>query len=108
MKLYLLSNTEGFYSSPTLHCASPIYNTYKSFAMYKKASDMGHVEAIHMLGLSYILGLGVEKDINKAMSLVQKAADLGSLEATCFLGDAYYYGKSMLFIIFINYIYRCN
>ena len=51
------------------------------------------VEAVHILGMRYIDGNGVERDKDLGFSMVKKAADQGYAPAECDLGFLYYVGR---------------
>lgn len=48
---------------------------------YQKAADQGMAEAQYDLGVRYILGKGVKKDVNEGICLYRKAAAQGYQEA---------------------------
>lgn len=66
-----------------------------SFKWYKKAVDNGNVEALFNLGLAYIKGRGVKKDIQKGIQYWEKASDLGDWIANRNLGVLYYNGQDI-------------
>ena len=78
-------------------CRTPFANDDASkLAMVQKRVDKGDAEAIKFLGETYYHGgLGLAKDVPRAIELYTKAAELGSLDAHLYLGDSYYYGKSV-------------
>lgn len=45
----------------------------KAFELFEKADQLGDVDAIYHLGRMYMLGHGVERDIDKALSCYQKS-----------------------------------
>lgn len=49
-----------------------------SFNYYEKAADSGDANAQYYVGVCYAGGVGVEKDLNKAIEYLKKAADQGS------------------------------
>ena len=49
----------------------------KAYECYRRAAELGDVDALCCMGFAYELGRGVEKDLPKAISLYQWAADLG-------------------------------
>lgn len=64
-----------------------------AFALYKKAADEGDPIAINALGVCYIQGKGIEKDVAKSIELYQKAAELNSLSALFNLARLYMNGQ---------------
>ncbi len=51
------------------------HQDYKTAILYfEKAQELGNIAAINSLGLCYQNGLGVKKDLDKALSLFQEAA----------------------------------
>ena len=50
-------------------------------AWFRKAADGGSEEAENNIGVLYLNGRGVNKNIDQAKIWLQKAADHGSLEA---------------------------
>lgn len=53
-------------------------NDQKAFKLYKKAANLGHVQAICDLGMCLLTGKGVEVDVKSALSFLQKAAEKDS------------------------------
>ena len=65
-------------------------------AMIRKRADKGDAEAISHLGdKSYHGGLGLTKDVARAVKLLTRAAELGSLWAHYQLGYSYYFGDGV-------------
>ena len=66
-------------------------------AMTQKRANKGDAAAIHNLGLKYYHGgLGLEKDLPRAVELWTEAAELGSLPAAHYeLGRVYYIGSDV-------------
>ncbi len=62
----------------------------KAFYYMLKAANFGHVVAQNNIGLSYLHGLGVEKDKNKAFYWFEKAAKQGLSYAQSELAMLYY------------------
>ncbi|EJK60926.1 hypothetical protein THAOC_18655, partial [Thalassiosira oceanica] len=77
-------------------CRTPLPSDDASkFAMLQKRVDKGDADAISYLGKQYYLaGLGLTKDITRAIELWTEAAELGSAEAHFILGDKYYCGSA--------------
>ena len=67
-------------------------NPYKAAELFKKASDMGNVEASVNLAFLYLSGSGVAQDGARAMNYLAKASNEGNYTAQYMLGYAYYRG----------------
>ena len=55
----------------------------KAAKLYKRAVELGNVDAMNALGTQYGLGLGVKMDPNKARQLYRMAVDRGDAAAQC-------------------------
>ena len=65
--------------------------------MYRRAAEMGDLEAMCNLGICYEYGKGgLTKDEAKAVQWYQKAAEAGYARAMCNLGVCYEYGQGGL------------
>ncbi|EJK61742.1 hypothetical protein THAOC_17716, partial [Thalassiosira oceanica] len=75
-------------------CRTPIVDDEASkLAMIQKRVSKGDAAAIYLLGQKYCCGgLGLAKDVPRAIELWTEAAELGSVEAHYNLGAAYYIG----------------
>ena len=75
-------------------CRTPLPDDDASkLAMAWKRIDKGDPDAIKVLGDKYAIGgLGLEKDVPRAVELWTEAAKLGSLNAHHNLGRRYYHG----------------
>jgi TPR repeat protein len=62
------------------------------FEYFKKAADMGHIDAKALMGRAMLLGLGTAQDYSAAEVLTREALDKGSAEALYVMGIKYYYG----------------
>lgn len=60
--------------------------SYPDFATTQKAAQNGNAEAQCLLGLFYLHGMGVQKDVHKGMQWLRKSADQGYLDAQFNLG----------------------
>ena len=58
----------------------------KAVEYYKKAADLGHVDAINELGYCCAVGYGLAEDTEKAVEYYKKAADLGKIDALLGVG----------------------
>ncbi|KAK8842043.1 hypothetical protein M9Y10_026261 [Tritrichomonas musculus] len=69
------------------NCIKPDY--YKVIHYLKKAADLNNVLAMSELGSLYLVGHGVEKDVEKANYYLELAAKQGDLNAINSLGSMY-------------------
>lgn len=63
--------------------------------LYHEAAEQGSMDAQHMLGCFYDLGLGVPEDLEKAAYWYRKAAEQGHAEAQYNLGIMLYTGDGI-------------
>ncbi|EGB09928.1 hypothetical protein AURANDRAFT_8452, partial [Aureococcus anophagefferens] len=59
----------------------------KAFTYISKAADAGSAEAHRQLGVRYMYGSGVAKDLDAAVASLEKAASLGADNATDYLEE---------------------
>jgi TPR repeat protein len=65
-----------------------------AYSYYMKAANLGNVDAMTNLGILYEKGLGVSKNIEKAINWLKKAIDLEeNARAMNALGSIFYYGS---------------
>ncbi|MBP3608264.1 MAG: sel1 repeat family protein [Treponema sp.] len=65
-------------------------NDYTMASLYlEKAVNLGHILAHHLLATHYYKGLGVEKDIDKAIKLFEVSANAGIIESQQNVGALY-------------------
>ena len=94
MKKYLLVLVfiTTFLNAITFEEAYNIHKTegaLKALAYYKELEKENDPKAIHELGLIYLKGEEIAKNLNKAYELFVKASDLGNQESTYLLGKIY-------------------
>ena len=70
-------------------------NPREAFACYQRAAEMGHVAALHRIGVMFATGSGVTKDESQAVEWYQKAAEKGFAEAQYDLGVRYILGRGV-------------
>lgn len=71
------------------------FKDYKSaFELFAEAADEGYPDAIFKVADLYYSGLGVEKNIPKAVELIKYGAENGHPMSCAVLGDWYIYGFS--------------
>lgn len=66
-----------------------------AFRWMIKSADAGHAAAQNNIGLSYLHGLGVEKDAKKAFYWFERSANQGLLYAQSELAMLYYLGSGV-------------
>lgn len=66
-----------------------------AFKQWKPLADKGDAKAQHYLGLMYTQGLGVPKDLAKAVFWFKKAAEAGHIPAAYNLGFRYLRGEGV-------------
>jgi hypothetical protein len=67
----------------------------KALKLLKPLADSGNAIAQHRLGVMYVLGQGVPKDMNEAIQLFTAAADQGQGESQHSLGLRYLWGDGV-------------
>ena len=60
----------------------------KALVLYHRAAELGHVHSYHSIGLCYYNGIGVERDIKKAIHYWELAAMGGVVKSRHNLGNA--------------------
>lgn len=71
-------------------------NDFKTaVSLWRPLAESGHPKAQIKLGFAYYEGLGVEKDLSKALVWFRKAADRGVNQARFQLGSMYFYGEGI-------------
>lgn len=64
-------------------------NFKEAVKVYEKYADEGNARAMGNLGMRYILGEGVKKNLKTGLSWLEKAADGGSWWACCMIVETY-------------------
>ena len=83
--------------SPHLHLEAYDFSLLAPILMYRRAAEMGDLEAMRSLGFCYEYGQGgLTKDEVKAVEWYRKAAEKGNPTAMNNLGNCYDYGKGGL------------
>ena len=59
---------------------------------FREAAELGHAGAAYELGLAYMNGNGVEKDLELSATWINRAADLGDPGAEFLVGSSFYGG----------------
>lgn len=67
----------------------------KSIMWYKKAAVQGYPNSILNLGIRYLLGHGVDKDVERAVQYFEEASELDYPDAYLFLGNSYWAGEGI-------------
>lgn len=73
--------------------ADSLRNAQKGLRLLHKADSLGNVNAAWFIGYFHQLGVGVNKNIGKAIEYYKKAAEKGASFASRDLADIYYDGK---------------
>jgi serine/threonine protein kinase len=60
---------------------------------YKKAAELGHIQAMNDIGVSYVDGDSLPRDDKQAMKWFKKSAQLGNSEAMYNLALGYHFGS---------------
>ncbi len=79
------------------HLAVKNRNYEEAFMRLHKLADEGRPEAQHMVGVMYEKGIGVHKDLHKAVLYYRKAADQDFGEAQSKLGHMYLVGNEAIY-----------
>ena len=83
--------------SPYLHLEAYDFSLLAPILMYRRAAEMGDLEAMRSLGFCYECGQGgLTKDKVKAVEWYRKAAEKGNPTAMSSLGFCYEYGQGGL------------
>lgn len=61
----------------------------KAINWYKLAAEQGHAAALEILGMLYLAGSGIPKDIIKGIQCLEKASENGNLSSNLTLGEIY-------------------
>ena len=61
----------------------------QALPLFAQASEMGHIKANRYIGLSYLNGRGVAKDVDKAFEQFSFAAERGDVTSKYWLGYCY-------------------
>lgn len=70
-------------------------NFSKAFALYKKAAELGNLEAMCDLGYMYLVGQGVAIDKAQSSYWYKKSADLGYVHSMRDIGQNYLHGDGV-------------
>lgn len=82
--------------------------TLKALSYYKYLVKENNIKAMHELGLIYLKGDGIAKNLNTAFELFTQASELGNLESTYILGKIYqakstkYYDQTKAYNTFVE------
>ena len=74
-----------------------VQGTMKTLSLYKELAKENDPKANHALGLIYLKGDGIAKNLNQAVEYFQKASDLGNVESTYTLGKIYLSQKTQYY-----------
>ncbi|NCB14179.1 MAG: sel1 repeat family protein [Erysipelotrichia bacterium] len=91
---FLLINALNAMTFEEVYTIKSLEGTMKALSEYKKLAKDNNPKAIHELGLIYLKGDGIAKNLNQAYDYFQQASDLGNLESTYMLGKIYLSSKT--------------
>lgn len=63
-----------------------------AFRFFRKAADLGYADAAYMLGILFLQGIGVEKNVELALENLTNSFELGKDYAARPIGDLYFQG----------------
>ncbi|EJK58604.1 hypothetical protein THAOC_21257, partial [Thalassiosira oceanica] len=91
----LATHQRGLRGCPFCRTPRPADDTSR-LAMVQKRVDKGDAEAINFISYKHFHGgLGLAKDVPRAIELWTEAAELGSVDAHYMLGSMYYHGDGV-------------
>ncbi len=67
----------------------------KAFSLFLKSAEQGNPEALNMIGMCYLNGAGVTKDLSEAIKWWRKASEAGNANAQASLGACYGRGQGV-------------
>ena len=67
----------------------------KAMYYFEQAADAGHPKAIGCIGVLWLNGLGVEKNVQKGLAFLEKSATLGEVHSQYNLGLIYRIGEDV-------------
>ena len=68
----------------------------KAFELFKKAAELGNVEAMFATGIRYYRGEGTEQDTTQSFAWCKKAAENGQVNAMNWVGEFYRDGEGVV------------
>lgn len=89
LSLFLFINIINAMTFEEVYTIQRVDGTMKVLSEYKRLAKENNPKAMHELGLIYLKGDGISKNLNQAYDYFQKASDLGNLESTYLLGKIY-------------------
>ena len=108
LSLFLFINFINAMTFEEIYTIHKVQGTMKSLSAYKELAKENDPKANLELGLIYLKGDGIAKNLNQAVEYFQKASDLGNLESSYFLGKIYlsektkYYNPKKAYNIFVD------
>ena len=91
---FLLINALNAMIFEEVYTIKGVEGTMKAISAYKELAKKNDPKAIHELGLIYLKGDGIAKNLNQAYDYFQQASDLGNIESTYMLGKIYLSSKT--------------
>jgi len=87
------NDSDACYELAVIYRFRPSFvNESAAFYWFTKAAKQNHPAALCHLGLMYDKGIGVQRDVLKAIELYKQASDLGIVYAQTNLSEIYYIG----------------
>ena len=95
--LFVLVNFLNALTFEEVQTIQKVQGSMKALSGYKQLAEENNPKAIHELGIIYLRGDQIAKNINKAHELFQKASELGNSESTYLLAKMYLSNKTIYF-----------
>lgn len=89
LSLILIFNILNAMTFEEVYTIHKVQGSMKALSGYKDLVRDNDPKAMHELGIIYLKGDGIAKNLNKAYELFSKASSLGNLESTYLLGKIY-------------------
>ena len=83
----------GFYYARGSYGLAP--SRTKAAQLYRRAADLGYVQAMYKLGMVYETGIGVKLDMKEAVKYYRMAANRGCADAQLSYGRLFHEGSSV-------------
>ena len=91
---FLFINILNAMTFKEVYTIKSVEGTMKTISAYKELAKKNDPKALHELGLIYLKGDGIAKNLNQAYEYFQQASDLGNAESTYLLGKIYLSNKT--------------
>lgn len=97
LSLFLFINIINAMTFEEVYTIHKVQGTMKVLSKYKELAKENDTKAIHQLGLIYLKGDGIAKNLNQAYEYFKNASNLGNLESTYLLAKIYLSQKTKYF-----------